>query len=430
MKHLLVATATLSPSMEALRQTLLMQGIELLASGATASGGPDWLTRLEPSVLPPVDIVLVEEGWLKADGLHSANPWLTGLLQLKTHPQLAQSSVMMIGEPSLSSQQMTDCLSAGLEEIIAPADLDNAPRFMHRLQRFFHHRQQLAQTHETNQQLLEINGELYDRNLAIENELYNARQLQQSLLPLALPEDSVLPGSATGPCFNRRHFESSRVRVSGLYLPCDSLGGDLYDVIPLPDGVLGLTIADVSGHGVPAGFVTALYKSSLYRMTHAHQLPHDILYHLNNEMSELVKTGDYITGLYCRLIEDSTRLQFSGAGHPYPLIFRAATQTIERLEENGPPLIWMPEMEYQMLEVPVFPGDKMLLFTDGVSEMQNLTDELFGEERLEALFRDLAMADRSPGEPAILDQLLQRLSDFTEGASLKDDLSMVLVELL
>jgi serine phosphatase RsbU (regulator of sigma subunit) len=431
MKHLLLAGPELPLLLTPLQDTLRQQGyqcqaLQQHASLLASSSHHDGALNPDDSQQLPVDIVLVSEPWLAAMNESGSNPWVAGLRHLKSQPHLANALMLLVGDPSFSPHQLKECVHAGLEGVVSTASLADSRDLLARLELSLHHQEERQQTQEANEQLIAINTELYDRNLLIENELYNARQLQQSLLPLALPETDPL---MTVGVASRRHVETEQVKVSGLYLPCDSLGGDLYDVMPLPDGMLGLTMADVSGHGLPAGFVTALFKSSLYRMTHTYQMPHEILYHLNNELCELVRTGDYITGLYCRLLEGSRRLQFAGAGHPYPVHYQASTRSIKRLEENGPPLIWMPDMEYAMLEVDVAAGDKILLFTDGVSEMQNLTDELYGEDRLESLFCELAQADPEPGQLPLLDRLLGVLSEFTEGASLKDDLSMVLIEI-
>lgn len=273
------------------------------------------------------------------------------------------------------------------------------------------------------EQLTQMNAELYERNIKVEKELYTTRQLQQSLLPpfLKLDEESSQ--------FSKCHFKNDDLKISGLYMPCDALGGDIYDVIQFPDQTIGITIADVSGHGVPASFITALFKSSFYRITHNHSKPGDILYHLNNELADIVKTGEYVTASYCRLQknteqEKSFLMDFSGAGHPYPIHYCAKTDSLVRLEENGTPLVWVPNYEYPMGQITLNAGDKLFLFTDGVSEMRNLSDDMFGEEALETKFLQLVRAKSNN----LLDELVQYLSDFTEGRDLDDDLSIVLVE--
>lgn len=272
------------------------------------------------------------------------------------------------------------------------------------------------------EQLNSVNEELYQRNIQVEKELHIARQLQQSLLPPALPvadEDSEF-----GPMFTRIHYEDEKLRVSGIYLPCDALGGDLYDMLKLPDNTLGVSITDVSGHGVPAGFITAIFKTSLYRITHQDSDPANVMYHLNNELFDIVKTGDYVTSVYLRINLETMMLECSGAGHPYPFYYRASDKTMNRLQENGTPLVWVRNIEYPKDSIQLASGDKVFLFTDGVSELRNPAGEMFGEERLESALMEAIRAE----SPYLTDVLIGQLSDFTEGAPLEDDISMVLVE--
>jgi phosphoserine phosphatase RsbU/P len=277
-------------------------------------------------------------------------------------------------------------------------------------------------------QLNKVNSELYERNLQVEKELYVTRQLQQSLLPPFLKEENEEDESVAGR-FTKCHYKDDKLRISGVYLPCDALGGDIYDVIKFPNGTIGVAIADVSGHGVPAGFITAIFKSSLYRITHNHSTPGDILYHLNNELADIVKTGDYVTALYGSIQPDDVHperllMDYSGAGHPYPIYYKASEQRMIRLKENGTPLVWVKDMEYPMGQISLEPGDKLLMFTDGISEMRNIHGVLYGEEALEAMFLQLIQQ----GSSQILDEMIRLLSDFSEGHPLEDDLSMVLIE--
>lgn len=283
--------------------------------------------------------------------------------------------------------------------------------------------QALNVAYQLNGQLQTMNTELYERNLQVEKELYVTRQLQQSLLPPVLSEEN------NSEAFSKHHFHNERLRISGVYIPCDALGGDIYDVIKFPDSTVGVAIADVSGHGVPAGFVTAIFKSSFYRITHNHNLPGDILFHLNNELADIVKTGEYVTTFYCRIRPEPDNgsrmvLDYSGAGHPYPLYYKASENKVHRLNENGTPLVWVKNMEYPMGSIHLEPGDQILLFTDGLSEMRNTRGDLYGEEALEECF--LRLVQKKPER--LLDELIQVLSDFTEGHPLEDDLSMVLIE--
>ncbi|MEB3244939.1 MAG: PP2C family protein-serine/threonine phosphatase [Vampirovibrionales bacterium] len=319
--------------------------------------------------------------------------------------------------------------------------------------------QELKKAQTYNEQIGQLNEELYERNMQVEKELYTARQLQQSLLPPFLeddphrkaceqnasslasceqtcesPHEALIDGfelfEPERPKFSKCHIDDKRLRITGVYLPCDSLGGDIYDVISFPDGSIDVSVADVSGHGVPAGFITAIYKSTCYRATHTYHQPGDILYHVNQELCQLVKTGHYVTSVYCKLKQNIQQgglwMAYAGAGHPYPMRYKAETGTIERLQENGLPLAWMSGMAYETRSIMLNAGDKVLLFTDGVSELKNFAEELYGEERLEALFLQLA-EQVSPQEP-LLDGLINALSEFADGAPLPDDISVLLVE--
>lgn len=273
-------------------------------------------------------------------------------------------------------------------------------------------------------QLNRVNAELYQRNVQVEKELYIARQLQQSLLPSTLPLKDV-PEDLL-PTFSKVHFQDEKLKITGIYLPCDTLGGDLYDIIPFRDRTLGISITDVSGHGVPAGFITAIFKTSLYRITHQMAEPADVLGQLNNELFDIVKTGDYVTSLYLRINQDTMQVDCSGAGHPYPFYYCAQTGQIQRLQENATPLVWVKDMVYPQESIHLDPGDKLFLFTDGVSELKNPALDMFGEDRLEASLRQAF----ENGTPYVTDVLIEELSNFAEGAALEDDISMVMIEAL
>ncbi len=272
-------------------------------------------------------------------------------------------------------------------------------------------------------QLNSVNDELSLRNIQVEKELYIARQLQQSLLPPACVSPSE---DEEGPIFTKVHYQDEKVRISGIYLPCDALGGDLYDVLKFKDNAIGISITDVSGHGVPAGFITAIFKTSLYRLTHQLSTPSEVMFHLNNELFDIVKTGDYVTSIYMRLNLDNLELECSGAGHPYPFWYQAKEDAMERLQKNGTPLVWVRDIDYPMDKVQLHAGDKVYLFTDGVSELRNPQGEMFGEARIESVLRE----GISQHAPYLTDHLITTLSDFTEGAPLEDDISMMLIEIL
>jgi len=309
-----------------------------------------------------------------------------------------------------------------------------------RIQSALRHGRRCHQAITLSQQLSKMNADLYERNLQVEKELYVTRQLQQSLLPPYLPSSAGGGDMETELSISKCHYHNHRMRISGLYLPCDALGGDFYDVAQFGDDTVGVSLADVSGHGVPAAFITAMYKSAFYRISHNYSAANDILHHINNELIDIVKTGDYITALYMRIMLNSEGAQiatpsgnssdiaveFSGAGHPYPLYYSARTGQIQRLTENGPPLVWVRNSDYPLMTFILEPNDKLLLYTDGVTDIRNRDGDLLGEKALESAFLELVDKEGQ----VVLDSLLSKLSDFADAQALEDDMSMVLIEAL
>jgi serine phosphatase RsbU (regulator of sigma subunit) len=334
---------------------------------------------------------------------------------------LADVPVLFWSSHPVDEEQQSLLLERGFSDCLHG---ELSPRlFLARLQAAQRQKIVLSKAKTHNQQLNEDLSQFIERNKNVEKELNTTRQLQQSLLPKALP-DNNRPKEENDQ--SKLHFQNEKVRVTGIYIPCDSLGGDLYDLITSKDGSLGVTIADVSGHGVPAAFVTAIYKSSFYRTTRDVDACSDVLFHINNELYHIVKTGEYVTAIYCRLMDDFTRLEYSGAGHPYPMHYKGKDGTLDRLQENGTPLAWIKDMEYPLGSVPLEKGDKLFIFTDGISEIKNPFREFLGEEALEEMFLALA----NSGSERILDEMLIQLSEYTQGHPLEDDMSLVLIEML
>ena len=371
------------------------------------------------------DLVLVDAGLPEAEIMAFCQA-LKGRQETETIP------VIFVHSAGEKNGVLVKSFESGANDYITLGEQDSS-EIMARLQAAMRTRQMNSHSVALAQQLTEMNTELYERNLAVEKELYVTRQLQQSLLPPFLPDDEV---KAKDPDaldrISKCHYRDERLRITGIYLPCDALGGDIYDIIKFHDGSVGVTVADVSGHGVPAGFITAIYKSLLYRATHSYSSPKDILFHLNNELADIIRTGEYVTSVYCRLqapdlfSKGPLQLEFSGAGHPYPLHHQASSGKVAKMKENGTPLVWVKNMEYPMGMLQLERGDSVLLYTDGVTEMRNPEKELYGEDRLESAFSMLAKTHPSN----ILDQMIVTLSDFTQGHPLEDDVSMVLIEAL
>lgn len=348
---------------------------------------------------------------------------------LKNDPETENIPVIFMNTQSGGNGSLLKSFESGATDFISVAT--ESTEVLARVQAAIRNKQIATHATALASELNKMNAELYERNLQVEKELYVTRQLQQSLLPPFIPEDRETTQPEDMSHFSKCHYKDEHLKISGVYLPCDALGGDIYDVIKFPNGTVGVAIADVSGHGVPAGFITAMFKSSLYRTTHTYRAPNDVLHHLNNEMADMVKTGEYVTAIYCHIHElqegGNRQMDYSGAGHPYPYYYKASEDRVIALKENGTPLVWVKNMDYPMGQIQLEAGDKVLLFTDGITEMRNTSGDLYGEAALELLLLDLIHQSQQQKTP-ILDAMIQHLSDYTQGHPLEDDLSVVLIE--
>jgi sigma-B regulation protein RsbU (phosphoserine phosphatase) len=209
--------------------------------------------------------------------------------------------------------------------------------------------------------------------IAIRNELEIARRIQSSILPEAMPE---LKG----------------VQIAARYVPMSEVAGDFYDFLVVDDHRVGLLIADVSGHGVPAALVASMVKVAIAAQAeHAHD-PAKVMAGLNSVLSGKLQ-GQFVTAAYLFLDLETRKASYSAAGHPPLLHYRAAERSIDDVVENGLILGIMPFASYESKEFTVNPGDRFLLYTDGVVEA-NQRGEEFGEERVkQVLLRPLSAQD-------------------------------------
>src|SRR4051812_28848323 len=235
-----------------------------------------------------------------------------------------------------------------------------------------------------------------------EQELEVARLIQQHFLPKELPE---LPGW----------------QISAYYRPAREVGGDFYDVIPLPDGRVGFVVGDVTDKGVPAALVMSATRSVLRASAQRLIEPGAVLERLNEHLCPDMPEKMFVTCLYGVLDVESGRLRFANAGHDLPYV-KTANGVVE-LRARGMPLGLMPGMFYEEKEITLEPGDSVLLHSDGVVEAHDPERAMFGFPRLK---ETVAAA---PGGQQLIDRVLSDLDTFTgAGAEQEDDITMVTLE--
>ncbi|MDH3746399.1 MAG: serine/threonine-protein phosphatase [Acidobacteriota bacterium] len=243
--------------------------------------------------------------------------------------------------------------------------------------------------------------ELVDR-VRVRDELEVARQLQNDLLPQSSP---VVAGYS---------FAHS-------YRTANEVGGDYHDFTLLPDGRLGLTVGDASGHGIAAGLLMAIANATLKTAIEIDPTPHQVASLLN---TTLCRTGDrraFMTLFYGVLEPQSGELEYVGAGHPFPLLRRAGGKVIE-IGEGSLPLGMRTKARLPGGQVRLGKGDLLVLYTDGLPEATDPEGRrAFGFDRLERLLSE-------PGTPAEIHKRILSEFDRHVGASaLNDDFTLVVV---
>ena len=201
----------------------------------------------------------------------------------------------------------------------------------------------------------------------IEDQLRVAREVQAGLLPVGPPQ---LPG----------------FRVAGRSVPTWAIGGDYFDYVPLDDGRLGIVIADVSGKGIPAALIMATFRAGLrHELRRQAELP-TVAAALNRALLESRDAARFVTAVCAVLDTSSGRLDYANCGHNPPLVLRAGGQTGE-LPAGGPALGLLPDVSFGAGRTQLAPGDRLVLYTDGVVEVADGADAEFGLARLEAGIR-------------------------------------------
>jgi sigma-B regulation protein RsbU (phosphoserine phosphatase) len=200
------------------------------------------------------------------------------------------------------------------------------------------------------------------RLILLRAEMEQARRIQQSILPAAPPADTPF-------------------RIAATYSPMTAVAGDLYDFIRFGERRLGLFVADVSGHGVPAALVASMLKTALSIHALAYGSPAGLLKELNRFFCGRFD-GEFITAACAVLDADSQRLTYSAGGHPPLLLWRASAPKVLRVEQNGLPLGIRASADYKDITLPFARGDRLVMYTDGFVETENAAGEEFGCERL------------------------------------------------
>jgi serine phosphatase RsbU (regulator of sigma subunit) len=254
--------------------------------------------------------------------------------------------------------------------------------------------------------LYEARKEIETKNRIMAREMEMASQLQKALLPALLPSDA--------------HLDFAVV-----YQPVSEAGGDFYDLIALPDGPIGFVQVDVSGHGVASAMIGAMFKMVFHSVSLRTNSPSALLAAINDQLFDVLPDSDFLTVFYGVLNPATLEFVFSNAGHPMPFLYRRSLGEIEELSSGGPLIGAFPGMQYDEGITRLQQGDKILVYTDGVTETtrSGSTGEMYGVDRLKRVLLDRIDSNCA----AILQGIMSDLEAFGGSAVFEDDISMLLI---
>jgi sigma-B regulation protein RsbU (phosphoserine phosphatase) len=248
-----------------------------------------------------------------------------------------------------------------------------------------------------------LHKQLVEQEL-IGRQLETAREVQLKLLPRSSPD---LPG----------------YDIAGICIPTDEIGGDYFDYIPLSHNRLGLAVADVSGHGIPAALVMTAFRALLRTKALGRSRPANIANAIDQLLPEFTGNKHFVTVLYAVLESSSGDLTYISCGHPPPLLLRANGE-VETLNRHNPALGIFQNLHYSDEEVNLAVEDILVLYTDGVFEIMNRHGESFGIQRLEQVIRE----NRQLAADEIILKVIQATQVFSDDYGFLDDFTLVIVK--
>jgi sigma-B regulation protein RsbU (phosphoserine phosphatase) len=273
---------------------------------------------------------------------------------------------------------------------------------------------------QTTAELARSREELRGKNLLMEENLRMAGEIQMTMLPQQYPV--FPPGVAP---------EQSAFQFVHRYQPSEGVSGDFFNISAISKSETGVLICDVTGHGVRAALVTAMIRALSEELKPLAREPGNFLRKLNYDLSSILKNSGspmLTTAFYLVANAETGALHFANAGHPKPLLVqRAQGHVTPMANANGrgqPALGLFDDSIYETTEMKLQPGDFVMLFTDGIYEVQGQNEELYSQQRL--MLDVKTLMQHPPGK--MFDDLIDAIRTYAVGNEFDDDVCLVGVE--
>jgi sigma-B regulation protein RsbU (phosphoserine phosphatase) len=245
------------------------------------------------------------------------------------------------------------------------------------------------------------------KDMDMQQELDLAGTIQRGILP-------IMP------------FYHDGIKIDAFYSSMGKVGGDFFDVFRMKGGYIGVLVADASGHGMPAAFITALAKISFVEAIQMYLFPVDIFRHVNSELINTIKTDDFVTAFFA-VISPSFDLFYGNASHQRALVLHIDTLQVEELDTNGIFMGSFPEARdaYEEKQLALSYGDRLLIYTDGITEARNKENMPFGDMRL----KELLVSTHSLSVEDAKTNIADVWKAFFSGCGQYDDATLVMIEI-
>ncbi len=244
------------------------------------------------------------------------------------------------------------------------------------------------------------------QNTRLIQDLRKAGDFQKSLLPDSLPQ------------FDNIHFATS-------YIPSSQLGGDLYDIFNIDEDLVGIILADASGHGVAAAMLSAMFKMTLQKYAAEIVDPSQVMTRLNSDFCQVLQMGEFFTAFYAILNRRTGRFIYSNAAHPRPLLFNYEDGSMLELDTEGFLLGVMEEgIGYEQKELQLNGKIRLMIYTDGVNEATNAKEKQYGDDRVR--MRLMEHAGAKPED--FLESIQKDLIKYTGSDTFEDDISILVMD--
>jgi serine phosphatase RsbU (regulator of sigma subunit)/anti-sigma regulatory factor (Ser/Thr protein kinase) len=257
--------------------------------------------------------------------------------------------------------------------------------------------------------LMEATYKLGRIHSELEDEMETAKRIQEGLMPKELPETVNLQATA-------------------IYIPAHKVGGDLYDIMITPRQKIAILIFDVSGHGIPAALIGAMAKMLFAHNIEKFESPAEVFKEVNKQLCHFIKTEQYLTAFLGIIDPIKNFMTYSRAGHVPPLVYNARSSNISKLDSKGffighSALLNIADYWDQTIQLE--PDDKILFYTDGLTEGYSSDGKLYGCDRLKsavARFGSLNIKN-------LIDKIVEDQTLFRQGTPLRDDFTLLCVEI-